>query len=188
MSISDNKFHLKLSRCDISKCEAMCCYDGAYLTFEEEQLIHSLVKDYPNIFTNIPNNYILDGYWNNEYYGRKTAVKKHIYKNSNFPEHFSSTRCVFADSLGYCKFEKLARSLNIHPWEYKPSACWLFPLKINDGKIILPPTSVSLDPHRTKNYIGFVSVVPCGKHTEDGNFWQITLQDELDYLLSNNLV
>src|SRR5277367_4583899 len=34
---------LRLCNCDVRQCEAMCCYDGAYLEPQEEQFLHELL-------------------------------------------------------------------------------------------------------------------------------------------------
>ena len=36
--------NLRLSVCDVSACEAMCCYDGVYLEPQEEAFLHELVE------------------------------------------------------------------------------------------------------------------------------------------------
>lgn len=169
---------LKLSRCDIKVCEAMCCHDGAYITPEEEQLLHELIENTPELSNILPKEYIVDGYWNNEYYGRKTSVRNHKYKNPGYPSHFPSTRCVFADDMGYCSLEKHARKNNIHPWTYKPSACWKFPL---DANMNPPPIESKEDIYRRDDYDGFATIVPCGRHDVHGKPWREILELELNY-------
>lgn len=160
----------------------MCCYDGAYLLPEEEKLIKAVVEEYPNDFEGIGEEYIVDGYWRGEYYGRKTETRECKYEAVDFPRHFEPTRCVFADPQGYCKLEKLARRLAIHKWTFKPTVCWMFPLRISNGQIAPPPPGHTEDPEREDEaYPGFTTYARCGKHQDNGAPWYEILAEELEY-------
>jgi hypothetical protein len=171
---------LLLEKCDIQKCEAMCCYDGTYLSAEEETLIKELVAT-TELKSILPDDFIVDGYWNGSFYGRKTATKFHNYKNKNYPLHFAKTRCVFADENGLCELQKLAKKHNKHEWSYKPNACWLFPLSVKNDAIVSPPISKLNDPHKINEYDGYVTFVTCGSHNENGKPWKQTLWKELNF-------
>lgn len=173
---------LKLVVCDLAKCEAMCCHDGVYLMAGEEEFLIELVNRIPALKALLPETFIVDGYWNSTFFGRKTATRKHEYRNPDYPVHFPKTRCVFADEEGFCKLEKFARSRGQHPWTFKPAACWLFPLGIEAGEAVPPPADSALDPYRQDNYPGYVTVVPCGRHNPNGQPWRETLRKELTYL------
>lgn len=175
---------LCLSRCDVPACEAMCCHDGVYLMPGEEAFLVELVGRTPKLKSILPDNFVVDGYWQGELYGRKTATRPHDYRNPCYPAHFPKTRCVFADSTGYCELEKLARGRKQHPWKFKPAACWLFPLNVESGEPIPPPTDKTLDPYRTENYAGYATCVPCGQHDPRGKPWKETLKEEILYLES----
>lgn len=172
----------RLKSCDIRSCQGMCCYDGAYLLEGEEQLIKAVVEAYPDDFEGVGKDFIADGYWQGEYYGRKTEVRLFEYDAEDFPRHFEHTRCVFADPVGYCKLEKLARRLGIHKWTFKPSVCWLFPLRISEQGLVPPPREHSQDPERVdETYPGFTTYARCGKHQSDGAPWEKVLSEELNY-------
>ncbi len=176
----------RLARCDIESCEAMCCYDGAYLLEGEERYLNEIVAFSPEDFQDLPGDFLVDGYWEGRFIGRKTAVKPHSYRATDYPTHFAATRCVFADEKGFCKLQKLGEKVGIHPWTFKPSACWLFPLKIADGRPVPPPKNHAEDPDRTgSRYPGFTTCARCGRHREDGELWSITLAEELRYFEEN---
>lgn len=174
---------LKLSRCNLAVCEGRCCYDGVYLLPAEEQFLTELVKRVPALRAAVPEEYIVDGYWNGAYFGRKTATRPHDYRRADFPAHFTRTRCVFADQAGLCELEKFARANGMHPWTFKPTTCWMFPLQDEDGAPCEPVRGEDDDPYRTDDYAGYASHVPCGRHDPQGTSWRDTLQEEIDYLL-----
>lgn len=173
---------VKLKVCDINLCEAMCCYDGAYLKPGEEEFIKDLVERLPELKTTLPEEFIVDGFWEGEYLGRKTATRPVTYTNPDFPEHFTRTRCVFSDDKGFCELEKLGRNRGEHPWKFKPATCWVFPLNVIEGQPAAPPLSPENDPYRSESYPGFITTVPCGRHNPEGNDWMDTLKREIIYL------
>jgi hypothetical protein len=166
---------LRLKRCDAAKCESMCCYDGVWLQVEEDQRLTALVTEIPALASHHP--CIVDAPDG----GRKTSTRQHEYKNADYPAHFAGTRCVFADASGLCQLETLARTREVHPWTYKPKACWMFPLTLRNGSLVSPPIKVEDDPCRSPGYPGFVTSVSCGKHTPDGEAWKDVLADEINY-------
>jgi hypothetical protein len=173
---------LRLCNCDVRQCEAMCCYDGAYLEPEEERFLHELVAKVPELRSNLPEDYIVDGYWDGELYGRKTATRPHAYRNPAFPAHFTRTRCVFADAIGFCTLEKFARARGQHPWSFKPSVCWLFPMQQENGQPVAPIADPRQDPFRLPDYPGYDTVVTCGRHQETGRPWTEALAAERAWL------
>jgi hypothetical protein len=172
---------LKLKTCDIHACEAMCCHDGVYLEADDEAALQAIVEREPELRARLPEVYVVEGHWNGEHLGRKTATRPHDYLNPGYPAHFPRTRCVFADAVGFCELEKLARGRGEHPWTYKPFTCWMFPLEDDDGKAVPPPVLARDDPYRTKGYPGYVSLVPCGRHDANGKPWSAALEQELKF-------
>lgn len=159
----------------------MCCYDGVYLQDDEESCLVELVQRVPELAAKLPDEFIVDGYWEGEYYGRKTATRPHDYRSAAFPAHFARTRCVFADAEGFCELEKLGRAQGRHPWTFKPATCWQFPLHFDNEIPVAPPKSVRDDPYRTKSYPGYSTFVSCGKHDPGGQPWRAALSGELAY-------
>jgi hypothetical protein len=172
----------RLSVCDVTKCEGRCCYDGVYLQQGEEDFLRELVSKVPALRANLPEEFVVDGHWNGEYLGRKTATRPQEYRSADFPAHFTRTRCVFSDAQGFCELEKFARSHSQHPWTYKPTTCWMFPLQEEDGVVAQPVCGAADDPYRTDEYPGYASCVPCGRHDAGGKHWRESLAREIDYL------
>jgi len=177
-----NRDGLKLCVCDVTRCEAMCCYDGVYLEPQEEAFLHELVARVPALQAHLPKDFIVDGWWQGEPLGRKTATRPHDYRNPDFPAHFARTRCVFADAQGFCELEKLALARGQHPWTFKPSTCWLFPLHEDQGVPEPPPVEAADDPYRETGYPGYSTFVPCGRHDPGGRPWREALLRESNYL------
>lgn len=171
-----------LSVCDVMDCEGRCCYDGVYLQQGEEEFLRELVAKVPQLRAGLPDEFIVDGYWNGEHLGRKTATRPHEYRSADFPQHFSRTRCVFADGRGFCELEKFARSNGQHPWAFKPTTCWMFPLQEECGAAVEPVSGPSDDPYFTESYPGYASCVPCGRHDARGVHWRDALSREIRYL------
>lgn len=171
-----------LAACDIDQCEGRCCYDGVYLMQGEEQFLRELVQHLPALAAKLPAEFIVDGHWDGEYMGRKTATRPQSYAAADFPAHFTRTRCVFSDARGYCELEKFAREGGQHPWSYKPTTCWMFPLQDEDGEPSAPVNGPEDDPYRTTGYAGYASCVPCGRHEAGGRPWREALAREVDYL------
>lgn len=172
---------LKLKRCDLSKCEAMCCHDGVWLT-EQDLLKIREAQALDQHSTLIPKDEaIIMQEWTSGLLYPKTAVREFTYSTSEWPSHFPRTRCVFADDQGLCKLETFARIRNENPWKYKPQACWLHPLTERDGKLVPPPSSPEEDPYsQGPSYPGFSTHTACGRHQEDGEEWSVVLFDELN--------
>jgi len=177
-----NRDGLKLCVCDVTRCEAMCCYDGVYLEPQEEAFLRELVERVPALRAHLPEDFIVDGWWQGEPLGRKTATRPHDYRNPDFPAHFARTRCVFADAQGFCELEKLALSRGQHPWTFKPSTCWLFPLHEDQGVPEPPPVDAADDPYREPGYPGYATFVSCGRHDPQGQAWRVALAREIGYL------
>jgi hypothetical protein len=173
---------LKLSVCDIDQCQGRCCYDGVYLQPGEEEFLKELLGRVPELASKVPEQFVVDGYWNGESLGRKTATRSENYTAPDFPAHFTRTRCVFGDARGFCELEKFAREGGQHPWSYKPYTCWMFPLQDDEGEVAEPVNGLEDDPHVTSTYPGYASCVPCGRRDECGKPWRESLAREIDYL------
>jgi hypothetical protein len=178
---------LKLEVCDVRACEAMCCHDGVYLSPEEEATLHRLVERTPSLRARLPSEYVVEGSWQGEKLGRKTATRPHAYRNPDYPAHFPRTRCVFADAQGWCELEKLGRARGRHRWHYKPFTCWMFPMDDVDGEAVPPSADAADDPYRVPDYPGYVSVVPCGRHEPSGRPWRQALVQELRFHVHGRL-
>jgi hypothetical protein len=171
-----------LAACDVVKCEGQCCYDGVYLQPGEEQFLRDLVARVPQLRAKVPAEFIVDGYWDGEFMGRKTATRPHEYLSPDFPKHFTRTRCVFGDTQGFCELEKFARARGQHPWTFKPTTCWMFPLQDDEGEAAVPVSGPEDDPYFTREYPGYASRIPCGRQDPAGKPWRESLRGEIEYL------
>lgn len=164
-------------------CEAMCCYDGVYLNPGEDEMIQGVVEKHPEYFTHLPEDYLVEGNWNDLVSGIKTNTRPHLYSNPHFPKHFENTRCVFAYENGLCSLQTAATELDLHPWKYKPKACWIFPLQVIDGQVCTPPKKGEMDPdYVDETYPGYTTFVPCGQHHASGEIWYKKYKQEIDAL------
>lgn len=165
------------------KCQAKCCYDGVYLNETEVNAIKQFVDTYPEYFTDLPQEFIVDGTWPGMEDTKKTATKPFIYDGPDYPKHFTNTRCVFADENGLCKLQTVATEKQLHPWKVKPRACWSFPIRgIRKNKIIPPPSIGEPDVDNIgPEYPGYVSFLPCGKPRQKGSSWKSILKNEIQY-------
>jgi hypothetical protein len=168
----------RLARCDLTRCEALCCYDGVYLRPGEEAGLVATVRAHPEVFASLPEPYVVDGRWKGEP-GRKTAVRPHAYRRADVPAHFARTRCVFAQPDGRCSLQLLAVARGEHPWALKPRACWLHPLRVGPDGLRPPPVDPADDPDRQPGYPGFVTFTDCGRHRPDGAPWPDVLASEI---------
>lgn len=179
--------HPKLTRCDLNVCQAMCCYDGVYLEEGEEGKLTEIIKQYPTYFKHLPDEPFIDGEWQGVVSGRKTATNPYTYTNEHFPTHFQQTRCVFATDEHLCSLQVASEKESEHPWDFKPKSCWMFPLREEKNQVQSPLGNHDKDPcDLGEEYPGYAKYVSCGKHTPDGDKWETTLKDEIDYHAKKN--
>lgn len=172
----------KLKRCDLAKCQGMCCYDGVYLEEGEENKIRMLVLSYSDFFSFLPEDFIVEGSWEGKVQGKKTQVKPFDYTSDDFPKHFNRTRCVFALEDARCSLQVLADKMSMHPWSLKPKSCWMHPLSVVNGELAPPPVNKSDDyDNLGDKYPGYVCYTECGQHMTDGKPWNETLEEEIKY-------
>jgi len=149
---------------DCSNCEAICCYDGVALTFDEIMTIQTFIENNKEYFSFLPEKYIA---------GNRTTTRKQEYID-NFPDDLPETRCIFGLENGECSLQSRAIELGLHPWKIKPKSCWLFPLRAENNELIFPFTKSS------REYDGFMRDFPCAKRKTKKE-WKETMQDEINY-------
>jgi hypothetical protein len=172
----------RLVPCDLAACEGMCCHDGAWLEPGEVQPLRALLfrarREGWEALAHVPERALVrvEG-------GTKTATHPHVYRRA-LPEHFPSTRCVFALPDARCGLQVAATDAGEHPWAWKPRACWMHPLREGAGPDGEPrPLPPPRDPHedwdRAPGYPGYVTQTECGRHRDDGRRWEQALEGEL---------
>jgi hypothetical protein len=173
----------RLRACKLGECEARCCYDGVYLDDGEEAKINEVVASSPRFFSNLPADFIVDGTWGDgRVTGRKTAVKHTISALPIFPPTFLEPAVYSAPTTTSVCFKCLRCSVACTSGRTSPQACWMFPMDLDDGKPAPPPSAAEPDPQCLgEEYPGFVKFVPCGQDRPDGDPWDQTLADEIDY-------
>lgn len=127
----------KLKGCAGRQCQALCCYDGVYLSSKDANRIHDALIKHPEFFIGMTKDYIVHSEWEGIVSGFKTATMPHEFKGSAPPKHFNKTRCVFVGDDNLCLLEVAARAVGSHKWAFKPTSCCLFPFALDsDGKIV----------------------------------------------------
>jgi len=149
---------------DCSGCEAVCCYDGVSLSFDEVMRIKLFVENNKEYFSFLPEEYIV---------GNRTLTRKQEY-NDSFPEILPKTRCIFGLENGACSLQARSIELGLHPWTMKPDPCWLFPLRADLENLIFPHTKSS------REYDDFMKFFPCGKKKTKKK-WKKLMRNEIDY-------
>ena len=153
---------------DCFNCEAICCYDGVSLTFDEIMKITIFVDNNKEYFNFLPEEFIV---------GNKTITRNQEYIDT-FPEDLPKTRCIFGLENGACSLQSRSVELGLHPWEIKPKSCWLFPLRAEREALIFPFTFSS------REYDGFLEGFPCGKKLTKKE-WKRIMKDEITYFNEN---
>ncbi|MCU0794525.1 MAG: DUF3109 family protein [Akkermansiaceae bacterium] len=162
--LDHDAFRMPLKVCDLGRCKATCCHDGAWLGSEEAAVILELIAEHREEL-------MACGWQGGEGVIRegrrwRTAVVEAEDENlaEDFPRHFPRTRCGFLDHAHRCVLQKLALAQGRHPWWWKPVSCWLHPLLLSQpqGRPRLTLARPGEDPSAAPDYPGFGSCTPCG--------------------------
>lgn len=167
-------------------CDNRCCYDGVYATKEEEDRIRALRKKAPAYFAAVPEDFTEDGEWGFLFHGKRTKLRAHDYTKPDYPAHFGKTKCVLALPNGECAPQRAGADLGYHPWRFKPSICWKFPLigLFNDNAMEKPHYFGEPDPHAYDDtQRGYLSFLPCATVDENGLSWKQVYRHELLHFL-----
>jgi hypothetical protein len=171
-------------------CDNRCCYDGVYATKEEEDRIRALRKKAPKYFTTVPVDFTEEGEWGFLFHGKRTKLRPHDYTKPDYPAHFGKTKCVLALPNGECAPQRAGADLGYHPWRFKPSICWKFPLigLFNDNAMEKPHYFGEPDPHAYDDtQRGYLSFLPCAALDENGFSWKEVYRHELLHFLRHEL-
>lgn len=185
-ALDHEAFTMRLKACELPKCRATCCHDGALLTDEEMAGIGEAVEGHRDLLASYG--------WTAEQYLTETGRQGRTVTleadgealAEDFPQHFPKTRCVFLDPQHRCVLQRLAMDTARHPWWWKPVSCWMHPLLLRppagSDRPLLTLARPGSDPAAENGYPGFGSCTPCGVETADGlPAWQ-TLRPELELL------
>lgn len=178
-------FRRPIRRCPKGACRGMCCYDGVYLPQEQEFVLTALArrehKFFESLGVDVTGEVFVDGCWRG-CTGRKSVCRQRNFSKEvpGYPAHFSDTACIFLTEQGCCSFQILAEAQGLHPWYYKPIACWLFPVHLEGGKVWLPDSKT--DTFSLPDYPGYVSQIFCGRECSEGEPAYKVLRPELEFL------
>lgn len=168
-------------------CDGRCCYDGVYITTEQEKEIRSFMEKYPQYFTHVPKEFMEEGEWGFLFGGKRTLRKPHAYTTrTDYPAHFKATKCILAYPNGECSLQKAATENGYHPWKYKPTSCWEFPMIgfFNEDAMTHPHYFGVPDPgYCDEKNPGYVSFMPCAVTFTEGISWKKVYKNEIQYFL-----
>jgi len=184
-SINSKEFQRKITRCSLSACRGMCCYDGASVDDETAAAVQKLADqrraEFKKMGLDLPSKVVETSEWKGVR-GQKTATRPFPYRSlvADYPAHFNETACVFLLEDGRCGLQILSEADGKHRWYYKPFTCWLQPIKLSDGDIRL--YDEKSDPNKLPNYDGFVVQTYCGRTETCGRPAAEVLREELEFL------
>ena len=183
--IDGASFERKLQPCALERCRGTCCCEGVYVNEEVAAVIEAICKKNVDFFREIgldlPDKVIITES-GGEGDSLRTPLRSFPFHElvEDYPEHFNDTACCFLLNDGRCGLQMLAEVEGRHPWFYKPQACWLHPIAVVRGKILLH--NEENDPYQEEDSRGFSSQTFCGKTALCGQPAHIVLKDELNFL------
>jgi Fe-S-cluster containining protein len=163
-------FHRFYTACGPGECAAMCCNGGSGFYMDEEpETIRRVVSEHRAFFDeqklNLPEQLFDEEV--NDKTGEielSTNTRDFTYPAGAKPDHFPATACIFRREDGACTLQVLSLKEGNPGWWYKPFACWLFPIELEQrGKPCIHVAHASTDEYVDDKYPGFVGFVKCGK-------------------------
>lgn len=174
-----------LAACSLAHCRGTCCTEGVYLNPEVAAVLRDVVRRNEDLFKelglDLSRPLIVA-----EAEGRVTHHRTALYPRpfhgrvDGYPPHFHDTACSFLLEDGRCALQSLAIARGLHPWHFKPLACWLHPISITASGVELPDELS--DPYREGDGGGFSSQTFCGRTEPCGRPAHQVLRPELDFL------
>ena len=138
-ALDARSFARPLAPCALATCRGTCCTHGVTLNAEETLVVTQLLAragDALRAFVpDLPDAPLVrdaDGVV-------RTARKPRAYHGvvPDYPAHFPDTACAFLGPTSECGLQNLADARGLHPWTYKPLACWLHPIRLSAEAIVL---------------------------------------------------
>ena len=165
-AVDHEAFEQALPVCDLARCRATCCHDGAILSGEEASKLSAL-DDRDGIIR------LEDGRWKTRTVG---AEREEL--ADDFPAHFPRTRCVYLDDAHRCSWQLRAVEEGKHPWFYKPTSCWMHPVLLTrrERRPVLTILSDAEDSQK------FASLTSCGRASACAQPARLSLGMELKML------
>jgi hypothetical protein len=184
-------FARPLARCALADCRGTCCTEGVTLNAEEAMVLRSLVRregaTLRALAPALPAEPIVrdapdaqdrqeDGAPDDEDDGpARTALVPRRYHGvvAGYPPHFADAACAFLMPDARCALQALADLRGRPSWYWKPLACWLHPIALDEAGVRLP------DAASDRYGGGFASATPCGRDAARGRPAREVLAPEL---------
>ncbi len=174
-------FERPLARCALARCQGTCCSEGVYLNAEVAATLRNLLRREGELFRSLgmerPEEAIVDEVEDGARSVR-TALKPKPFRAlvPDYPAHFPETACALLLDDARCALQVAAEEKGLHPWHFKPLACWLHPVSISPEGIRLHDAAG--DPYPG----GWTSETHCGRTEPCGRPAREVLRAELDFL------
>ncbi|HEV2733214.1 MAG TPA: hypothetical protein VGV85_00200 [Longimicrobiaceae bacterium] len=174
-------FERPLARCSLARCHGTCCSEGVYLNAEVAATVRNLLRRDGELFRSLgmerPEDAVVEEV-EDGVRSVRTALRPKPFRARvpDYPAHFPETACAFLLDDARCALQVAAEAKGLHPWHYKPLACWLHPVSISPEGIRLHDRSS--DPYPD----GWTSETHCGRTEPCGRPAREVLGAELEFL------
>lgn len=163
--INVESFERTYNWCTLEGCGGTCCTHGVWLEPEEGEFLKSqeayLRENLPKIGMDVTGIKLIDESEQSGRFVSSTATKKS--HNPRAPEGWQHSACSFRREDGACGLQLLAVHEGKHPWHYKPTYCWLFPIDIDEE--LSPP---QIEVIHAKDDPEFTAKTQCGTPQANG--------------------
>jgi hypothetical protein len=179
--LDHESFERPLSRCALERCHGTCCSEGVYLNAEVAATVRNLLRREAETFRSLGMERPEEAVVEELAYGARsvrTALKPKPFRAlvPDYPAHFPETACAFLLGGARCALQVAAQARGLHPWHYKPLACWLHPVSIS-------PEGIRLHARASDPYGGgWTSETHCGRTEPCGRPAREVLRAELEFL------
>ena len=174
-------FRRPLTRCALARCHGTCCSEGVYLNAEVAATLRNLLRREAERFRSLgmerPEEAVVEEV-EDGVRSVRTALMPRPFRARvpDYPAHFPETACAFLLDDARCALQVVAEDRQLHPWHYKPLACWLHPVSLSPEGIRLH--DAASDPYPG----GWTSRTPCGQTEPCGRPALEVLGAELEFL------
>jgi hypothetical protein len=192
--VSSGLREVRLRSCGVvGDCHGACCARGVRIDKPEAERLAAFVRDHPEHFRHLADperalvpldNLGTPHLWHTEVVTPDGVGRNGLYRAIAAGETVTASdqeggHCVFKLPDGRCSFQVAAVALGHHKWEYKPTACWLFPLKYATERSPDGACTYRLE------WIGAVqeklAQYPCSRRASDGAPAADVLREEIEY-------
>lgn len=194
VATSDALRQLRLRSCaSPGECRAACCSKGVRIDKPEAERLADFVRAHPEHFRHladpahalVPLDFLGTPHlWHTEVVTPDGVGRGGLYRAIAAGATVTAAdqengMCAFALPDYRCSFQLASVALGRHKWEYKPTACWLFPLRYTTKTGAGGARVYELD------WIGSVQEkqarYPCARPAPDGAPAEAVLKEEIDH-------